>query len=257
MFIRPFIDPAGVTSQLPNLGVFTNKTDLLAAHPPATTPVNSLAIILEYQISHPFSFVGWKRNNGSDWVSFNPKRFTDDSFKLLDQADATKIGAFDVSLISVANTRTLQFPDKNGIIATIADLKKPIYWPVDWNSNLGNGRARSIGGSGGHRFNFVAPSDLTTVSSIDLIFVPNAGAAGSGKAVDYFSNYGQLSQSYLQHQESNTGNTFNLGTVDQYTALDVKSLFPDIAPGDHCNLFVDHKGIGGTVYYQYIRFVYS
>ena len=39
-----------------------------------------------------------------------------------DATDATKVGLFDTSLIDTATTRTLQFPNENGVIATQVDV---------------------------------------------------------------------------------------------------------------------------------------
>ena len=58
-----------------------------------------------------------------NWVQSNlPTTFGDDVFNILDSTDTTKRVAFQLSAVTTGTTRTLSVQDKDGTIATLADV---------------------------------------------------------------------------------------------------------------------------------------
>ena len=65
-------------------------------------------------------------NNGNldDWTRLNIKvKFTDGEFRVVNASDQSKQGAFDMTGLTTATTRTLTWQDKDGVIATVSDIK--------------------------------------------------------------------------------------------------------------------------------------
>lgn len=133
--------------------------------------------------------------------------------------------------------------------------------PADYSGNSENGRARAIGSTGSFRFNFHVPADAVTIDAIYLVGAPDAaGAVGRGKDVDLTTNYGNVDagESRTTHSEMDTTSTFDFGpTLGAYFKLPLDSVTMDLQPGDRGGVFVDHKGVGGTVDYYGVAVEYS
>lgn len=128
---------------------------------------------------------------------------------------------------------------------------------VDHDSNLGTHRVQNIGTAANFNLEFTTPPDFLSLISLDVIGVPNsAGAAGTGKDIDLNSNYGTLGEVYNQHSESDTTSTYDTGTVDQFFALDLSSVFTNLSANDQCGVNINHNIIGGTISYFEIRLHY-
>jgi len=53
------------------------------------------------------------------------KSFVDSSFFIVDEADNTKVAAFQASGITTGTTRTITIPDQNGTLAMLSDIQSP------------------------------------------------------------------------------------------------------------------------------------
>jgi hypothetical protein len=81
---------------------------------------------------------GFYRYSGGVWVYMGEvpdSYFTDETMVFSDNTDPTKKAKFQLSGITAGQTRTLTFPDKDGVIATLSDIvssgpsaKKPHLW---------------------------------------------------------------------------------------------------------------------------------
>lgn len=131
---------------------------------------------------------------------------------------------------------------------------KESFAHAESNTNFNNYRARSLGGGGNWRFIFSTPVDFSSLVSLELIAI--AGGTVASADIDLLSEYGAPGQSFNAHAETNTTITFAL-TNNQFVAMDISSVFTSLAAGDHAGLFVDHQGIGTTVYYLGTRLRYN
>lgn len=132
------------------------------------------------------------------------------------------------------------------------------YFAAERSNNEDNMRVKSVTGGGSHRFNFNFPNDFVTLVSLQIIGKISSGAAGSGKAIHYFSNYGSPGQSSLQHQQSDTTKVFDLtGLSGQFYAFDISSVVSNAQAGDVGGVLVDHQGIGGSISYIVLRLEYQ
>ena len=135
---------------------------------------------------------------------------------------------------------------------------KTIFFQVEGDANLGSHRVQAIGATGAFRFEFKVPADFSSLIELTLIGIISAGAAGSGKDIDLASDYGTFGELYNEHSETDTGIVYDFtGLTDRITELDISSVFSSLAACDVCGVFVDHKGIGGTIYYAMIKMRYQ
>ncbi|NIL98656.1 MAG: hypothetical protein GTO62_16420, partial [Planctomycetales bacterium] len=88
------------------------------------------------------------------------------------------------------------------------------FFEVDHDSNYKDYRVQTVAGTGSQRFTFCVPPDFSSLVSLEIIYAPSAGAAGAGKDIDLYSDYGGPNESTTQHSESDTTSTYNLGTAD-------------------------------------------
>ena len=128
----------------------------------------------------------------------------------------------------------------------------------DYNANYGNYRVRSLAGTGGQRFTFHVPDNFSSLVSLNLIAICSSGAAGSGRDIDLFSEYGAIDEDYDTHSESNTSITYDFtGKTDKIIEIDISSVFTSLDAGDYCGIFIDHNAIGGTLYYIGVELQYN
>lgn len=132
------------------------------------------------------------------------------------------------------------------------------FFQIQLANNYNDYRTRGIGSSGTFRLNFSVPTDFGTLTSIEAIVAPTGGSAASGRDIDLFSDYGAIGESTTNHSESDTTITFDFsGSADEWTAMDLSSVFSSLAAGDQCGIFIDHNAVGGTVEYLGIRLIYT
>lgn len=136
---------------------------------------------------------------------------------------------------------------------------REIFLPgTDYNSNLGERRVRSVGGTGAHRFSFYVPFDFASLLELYLVGICSAGAAGPGKNIDLYSEYAALGQLRTTHAQASTLPTYDFtGQADRVVQINLAPVFSFLAAGDYCGLQVDHLGIGGGIDYLGIRMRYN
>jgi hypothetical protein len=122
---------------------------------------------------------------------------------------------------------------------------------------IGNYRVKSLIGSGADRITFMIPHDFTSLTELVLVGITSAGAAGAGKDIDLYSDYAGAGEDAQTHQESDTTSTYTIPAANTMWEFDISGVFSSLSAGDYCGVQIDHKSIGGTIYYLGIRLKYS
>lgn len=135
---------------------------------------------------------------------------------------------------------------------------REIFFATDISTTpYNNYRTTSVGSNDSNRFCFHVPADFSTLVSIELIFAANGGTGGTGKDIDLDSDYGAVGESSTTHSESDTTSTYDVGTLDEWQAIDVSAVFSSLAAGDICGLLWDNQTIGTTLRVRGLRLKYS
>lgn len=122
--------------------------------------------------------------------------------------------------------------------------------------NYGNYSGTNIASNSQGYFNFHFPSNLLTLTSLNLIGIVTPAAALAGRDIDRYSHYGSVGQAYNTHSQSDLATTFDLSTQSNMIwQMDISSLFTSWAAGDCAGLQIDHNSIGGSIYYLGILLV--
>jgi len=89
---------------------------------------------------------------------------------------------------------------------------------------------------------------------LDIILVP----AGTNVAapVDLTSDYGKIGELYNQHSES-LSTTWELGTVNNFYAMNISGVFTNLTAGDFCGIQVDEGAFGFTTNYLGVKLKYK
>lgn len=117
-------------------------------------------------------------------------------------------------------------------------------------------RVRTVGAIANFSFNFRVPQDFTALTSLVLVFAPNATFGPSGE-IDLASDYGAVGEGVENHSESQSL-TSVAATLDTWTELDISGVFSVLAAGDFCGVNVDHVvNIGTPLNYLGIRLRYT
>lgn len=124
--------------------------------------------------------------------------------------------------------------------------EKIVYFETDWNSNNSNLRVRSIGGTGAHRFPFSIPADFNELVEVYLESLP--ANSFTDQDIDLSSEYAAIGENFQTHAELDDTSVYS-GVGNQWGKLDLSSVLSALASGDIGGVFVDHKGIGTTVFY--------
>jgi len=133
-----------------------------------------------------------------------------------------------------------------------------IFFQAEYDKDLGDYRVFTLGGGASFQFNIAAPFDFVSINTMDLIVIPSAGAAGSGKDIDLFSSYALLGEAFNANTESDTTTVYDLsGTTNQFFAFDVSGVFTSLAAGHVCGLTVTTNSIGGDLNVIGIRMLYN
>lgn len=127
-----------------------------------------------------------------------------------------------------------------------ASNEKVAYFETDWNANFSQLRVRSIAGTGGHRFPFTVPPDYN--ETIEVYLEGLANATFTDQDIDLASEYAAIGENFQTHAEIDNTSVFSM-TGQQWNKLDLSSVLTALSAGDIGGVFVDHNGIGTTVYY--------
>jgi hypothetical protein len=128
---------------------------------------------------------------------------------------------------------------------------------TDYLNNHGDFRVRVIPANGDFNFSFPVPPDFSALVSAEMIGIINAGAAGAGKNIDLFSDYGAVGEAFNNSSEADTTSTYTIPGTNSIWAFDVSSVLSGIAAGDFVGLHIDHQLIGGTIDYIGLRLRYT
>jgi len=118
----------------------------------------------------------------------------------------------------------------------------------------------SVASNGSANFAFSIPENYVAMVALGLVGVPSSGAAGAGRDIDLFSEYGDPStnESPSAHAESDTTTTYDFtGLSGLFTSVDLTPVFSSVEGGDRCGFNVKHNSIGGAMEYHEIRLVYE
>lgn len=135
---------------------------------------------------------------------------------------------------------------------------RSLFFNANFDTNRGDFRVRRVNTNGTFQYTFFVPADFLTLSSLQAIVIPSAGAALGGRNIDLFSDYAAIGEPSNNHDESNTAIVFNLaGTSGQIAALDISSVFSSLSALDFCGITIIHNAIGGDLDYLGIRLTYT
>jgi len=167
-------------------------------------------------------------------------------------------GDYAASLITNDSTVAGAFVDDalNTLGGLVAN-KSRFYNVTNGNTTTGTYRTRSVGASGAWEFNGTFPADFNSITKIAMIGFPSAGAAGAGKDIDIYSNYGAVGEAYNFNSESDTTTTYNTGVANQFFELDLSAIFTSPSANDFFGVQIDHQGIGGAIEYLGVLLEYT
>lgn len=137
----------------------------------------------------------------------------------------------------------------------LTGIEKEIFFQaVPSDANLGDFRTQSVASGAIWRFNFYAPSDFSSLKSLEVILIP----AGTNTAapVDLFYDCGSVGEAY----NSNSGTlstTWNLSTANRIHSMNVSGVFSDLGAGDFCGIQIDEGAFGFASNYLGIRLKYE
>lgn len=155
--------------------------------------------------------------------------------------------------ITAAEAETLtDGSDANGLHTheELAGLvnKEIFFTPPSAVNTFNNYVVTSVGTNSTFRISFAIPTDFGTLTSVQLIHAPAAGAVGTGKDIDLFSDYGAVGESSTNHSESDTTSTYDFGAdTDFWVMTDVSSVFTSLTASDLCGLEWKNNSVGGAL----------
>lgn len=136
------------------------------------------------------------------------------------------------------------------------------YFPAFTSGAIGtNGQhvVISVASNGNENFSFAIPEDFAQLISLELIGIPSAGAAQTGRDIDLISEYAAVGEASNLGSETDTTTVYDLsGTGGLITdVVDLSVVFAGVGAGDLCGVNIDHNALGGAIQYLGIRLVYA
>lgn len=144
-------------------------------------------------------------------------------------------------------------PIKGGTVAPPPTVQQRFYTATNYDANFGDYRVQNISGTGAFRFTFDVPDNF--VSLVSLVMRCIAQADVVDESIELFSDYGTPGELFDANSEDDTTSLFSF-TEDEIAELDISSVFTNLAAGQSCGVFIDHKGIGTSIKYLGVRMVY-
>lgn len=181
-------------------------------------------------------------------------------FKDTNVTTAVKLG--DVSNTSLNTTNKTIIGAVNEIVAGLPVQKEIFYAATDYQNNYFNYRVKTIGASSSFRFVFFVPHDYISMVSMKMVAIVSPGAAGANRDIDISVDYGGLGDLFDRDSHTDTTTLYNFtgktNKIEQVIDI-TTAIVPinPILPGDFVAVFVDHKSIGGNLYYLGVRLVYN
>ena len=132
-------------------------------------------------------------------------------------------------------------------------IEREVFFSPQESGAFGLYRVRTVGSTAAFDFSFAVPDDFGSL--VELVAVMSPGSTNAAAAINLASEYGAEGESVVQHAEVDTTQTYNV-TIGQWEALDISSVFSQLAAGDRCAVEMDHQATGGVSDYLYIRMRY-
>jgi hypothetical protein len=118
-----------------------------------------------------------------------------------------------------------------------------------------------VSSNGGANMQVPLPKEIQTLEQALLIGIPSpaVAAAGPGRDLDFYTDYGQAGESPTMHQESDTTSTYDYtGQAGLITVIaDLVGVLTNAEGGDVVGLEVDHNAIGGSIEYIGVFIVFT
>ena len=141
------------------------------------------------------------------------------------------------------------------ISGNLTGITKEVFFQVvPSDTNFGDFITQSVASGGIWRFNFRAPDDFSSLTSLEVILIP--AGTNSAAPVDLYSDYGSIGEPYNQHSES-LSTTWNLGTANNIYAMNISGVFSNLTAGDFCGIQIDEGAFGSATHYLGIRLKYK
>lgn len=176
---------------------------------------------------------------------------------------------------TIANNATIDLRNGNDYVGNVGDclnlgwdgtkwvehqrlVSKNHFYPTDGNTVFGTYSVDTIGSNSSGAVTFHAPEDVDSITAVYLYCIIDAAAAGSGKDIDFTTNYGTIGEAYNAHTGSDTTSTYDLtGLSNQIYAFNLTSLFSSMSKDDVGGILIQHNSIGGNIYYLGVEIVYK
>jgi len=131
---------------------------------------------------------------------------------------------------------------------------KHAWFEPEFDTNLGEYRARSLTSNSAENFTFQVPSDFNTLSK--LVLIGSANGTIVTQDIDLFSDYALVTELFNTNSEADTITTYSF-TANIFTEIDISGVYSVLAADHICGLTVDHNAIGTTINYLGILMEYS
>jgi hypothetical protein len=141
--------------------------------------------------------------------------------------------------------------------------EKTVFAPINLsNATVGDYNTSSIPKNSTGNLTFNVPEDFLFLVSLEMIGIPEASETNAD--INCTSTYANVNEPYNQHQGSDeidngadkTGTLrFDL-VANELNAMDIATVFPELAAGDKCGLFISHNSINGKIDYLGVKLVY-
>jgi hypothetical protein len=140
-----------------------------------------------------------------------------------------------------------------------SELDRTAFTPIGGiDSSIGDFPTHINSSNSAAFFTFQVPGDFAQLTSVQLVGIPSAAAAGPGRDIDLTSDYAQPGEAFNNHSESDLATIYDLtGTANTIFGIDATTVFSNLSAGDHCGLQVKHNSIGGAIEYIGIAINYK
>jgi hypothetical protein len=147
------------------------------------------------------------------------------------------------------------FTDSVWVVASQAktNVREVFFNGALYTHTEGDFQTARQGAGGGLRLTFSTPLDFKALVSLEVVVIPEFTEAAAD--IDLSSDYGAAGELFTANSSVDTAITYNL-TINTLAELDISSVFPSLAAGDHCGIFLDHQGIGGNLHYLGVKMRY-
>jgi hypothetical protein len=97
-----------------------------------------------------------------------------------------------------------------------------------------------------------------SVVQANLLGIPDTGAPGAGKDIDFWTDYGTSGEAPTAHQQSDLVSTYTIGAAGIISVIrDLASLLTNAVGGDIVGLEIKHNTIGGAIEYLGVNIVFE